>query len=84
MSDGGKGSNPRPYSVDKKTFEDNWDKIFRKDKNMQVRTNEEMGNCGCGRSPTGKCIGWHALSNEEYKVKLQEQNLTESKQLLKE
>ena len=18
--------------------------------------------CGCGRSPTGKCIGWHALS----------------------
>ena len=22
--------------------------------------------CGCGRSPTGKCIGWHALSEEEY------------------
>ncbi|MFQ3360926.1 MAG: hypothetical protein ACKVLI_05230 [Alphaproteobacteria bacterium] len=20
--------------------------------------------CGCGRSPTGKCIGWHALSEE--------------------
>lgn len=28
MSDGGKGSSPRPYSVDQKTFEDNWDKIF--------------------------------------------------------
>ena len=30
--------------------------------------------CGCGRSPTGKCIGWHALSEEEYRnelVKLQ-------------
>jgi len=30
--------------------------------------------CGCGRSPTGKCIGWHALSEEEYQnelVKLQ-------------
>ena len=22
--------------------------------------------CGCGRSPTGKCIGWHALGEEEY------------------
>lgn len=84
MSDGGKGSNPRPFSVDAKTFENNWDKIFGKGKDMQVRVNEEIGNCGCGRSPTGKCIGWHALSNEEYKVKLQEQQLTESKQLLKE
>ncbi len=28
----GKGSSPRPYSVDQKTFSDNWDKIFRKDK----------------------------------------------------
>ena len=26
-------------------------------------------NCGCGRSPTGKCIGWHALSEEEYQKK---------------
>ena len=26
--------------------------------------------CGCGRSPTGKCIGWHTLSEEEFKKKL--------------
>jgi hypothetical protein len=26
----GKGSRPRPYSVDRKTFESNWDKIFSK------------------------------------------------------
>ena len=26
--------------------------------------------CGCGRSPTGKCIGWHRLTEEEYTVKL--------------
>ena len=26
--------------------------------------------CGCGRSPTGECIGWHALSEEEYQEKL--------------
>lgn len=27
----GKGSSPRPYSVDLKTFDINWDNIFRKD-----------------------------------------------------
>ena len=26
--------------------------------------------CGCKRSPTGKCIGWHRLTEEEYEVKL--------------
>ena len=24
----GKGSKPRPYSVDRKTFDNNWDRIF--------------------------------------------------------
>lgn len=28
----GKGSRQRPCSVDRKTFEDNWDKIFNKSK----------------------------------------------------
>ena len=28
MSNGGKGSRPRPYTVDRKTFENNWDAIF--------------------------------------------------------
>ena len=31
----------------------------------------EVGLCGCGRSPTGKCIGWHALSETEYQSKLE-------------
>ena len=38
-------------------------------------------DCGCGRSPTGKCIGWHSLTNEEYEVKKAEhekKNLSES------
>ena len=26
--------------------------------------------CGCGRSPTGLCIGWHNLSETDYKAKL--------------
>ena len=32
----------------------------------------KKGTCGCGRSPTGDCIGWHALSTSEYLKKLQE------------
>jgi len=32
MSDGGKGSAPRPFSVDRDTFESNWDAIFKKPK----------------------------------------------------
>ena len=37
--------------------------------------------CGCGRSPTGKCIGWHALSEEEYQQKQKEYK---AKELAKE
>lgn len=28
MSDGGKGSSPRPYSVSGKEYDDRWEKIF--------------------------------------------------------
>jgi hypothetical protein len=27
---------------------------------------EEIGTCGCGRSPTGKCIGLHNLTEDEW------------------
>lgn len=67
-----KGSRPRPYSISQKQFATNWDAIFNKGKEMQVRVTEktEFGNCGCGRSPTGKCIGWHTLTEEQYQQKL--------------
>ena len=29
-------------------------------------------SCGCGRSPTGQCIGWHGLTEEAYQAKLVE------------
>lgn len=29
----------------------------------------EAPKCGCGRSPTVNCIGWHALSEEDYSAK---------------
>ena len=35
--------------------------------------------CGCGRSPTGKCIGWHALSEEEYQNELDKLQAEEAK-----
>ena len=55
-------------------YRDHYDLIFKKDKDVQVRVKEdskEFGKCGCGRSPTGKCIGWHGLSEDEYKLELE-------------
>ena len=72
-----KGSRPRPYSVSQSQFANNYDAIFRKKDDMQVRVQEnssKVGQCGCGRSPTGKCIGWHGLTEDAFKVKLQEYN----------
>ena len=72
MSAGGKGSKQRP--TDLAAFSSNYDAIFGK-KNMQVRVKEnaaEFGNCGCGRSPTGKCIGWHGLTEEAFQARLLE------------
>jgi hypothetical protein len=40
---------------------------------MQIRAKDdpkEIGRCGCGRSPTGKCIGWHGLTEDIYKHRL--------------
>lgn len=28
-------------------------------------------SCGCGRSPTSECIGWHGLTEEEYQKRLE-------------
>ena len=41
MSDGGKGSRPRPFSVDQKTFDNNWNMIFGKRKQEQKNTDTE-------------------------------------------
>lgn len=54
MSDGGKGSSPRPFSVSNEEYANRWDAIFgrdqqtEKDKRKQaldemVRINEELG-----------------------------------------
>ncbi len=36
---------------------------------MQVKSEQikEGGvACGCGRSPTGNCCGWHALTEDQF------------------
>ena len=35
-------------------------------------TERQKPKCGCGRSPTGYCIGWHSLSEEDYLKKKSE------------
>ena len=39
----GKGSSPRPFSVDSKTYRDNWDRIFTKNdpRSLDDSMNEE-------------------------------------------
>ena len=34
MSQNGKGSRPRPKNIDQKTWDNNWNRIFRKPKNV--------------------------------------------------
>jgi len=51
---------------------------------MQVRVSEKIGTCGCGRSPTGDCIGWHGLEEGEYREKLAEWELEDYKRRAKE
>jgi hypothetical protein len=63
----GKGSSPRPFSVSKNVFDENWNRIFNKGKIMsQDMEQTKKGTCGCGRSPTGDCCGWHGLTEEDF------------------
>ena len=62
----------------------NFDDIFKKEKeitdismkqsiaNKQERLQKDKKSCPCGRSPIGKCIGWHGLPEREYQAKLKE------------
>ena len=44
MSDGGKGSKPRPFGVPKEEFDNRWDLIFKKPKEEKPKeTKDETG-----------------------------------------
>jgi hypothetical protein len=40
MSDGGKGSKPRPFSVAQEQYDQRWDLIFGRDKGQKERDKE--------------------------------------------
>ena len=42
MSDGGKGSAPRPFSVSKEEFDNHWDVIFGKKKKTEEQKFDEQ------------------------------------------
>lgn len=42
------------------------------------------GLCGCGRSPTGKCIGWHALTEDQFRDKQSQWELDQYQQQAQE
>lgn len=67
-----KGSRQRP--TDLESYRDNYDRIFRKNRMTPKYKDdgEDVGTCGCGRSPTGKCIGWHGLTEEEFSQRLED------------
>lgn len=52
-------------------YRDNYDNIFRKGKEMSPSVEQmKKGTCGCGRSPTGDCCGWHGLTEEQFQAEL--------------
>ena len=52
-------------------YRDNYDNIFRKGKEMTPKVEDmKKSTCGCGRSPTGDCCGWHGLSEEQFQEEL--------------
>ena len=42
---------------------------FRQRDERIAKEKKKKGSCGCGRSPTGLCIGWHSLTEDQYKEK---------------
>ena len=71
-----KGSRARPFSVSQSEWDSRWDAIFSRDLKEETMSPsvEQMkkGTCGCGRSPTGNCIGWHGLTEDAFQARLAE------------
>lgn len=61
----GKGDKPRPLSVDQKTFDSNWDKIFNK--NVSIPANMWEHNCkynGPHCCWKGKSCNWCGMKED--------------------
>lgn len=68
------------FRKDKKTDAEKFDEALMKNEYYEEEkmspSVEQMkqGTCGCGRSPTGDCIGWHGLTEEQFQKQLAEYN----------
>lgn len=60
--------------MSKEEFSNSLERMNRRMTPRAKDNGDDFGSCGCGRSPTGKCIGWHGLSEDEYKQRLEEFN----------
>lgn len=60
--------------MSKEEFSNSLERMYRRMTPRAKDNGDDFGSCGCGRSPTGKCIGWHGLSEDEYKRRLEEFN----------
>lgn len=62
----GKGSSPRPFSVDQQTFDQNWDRIFA---NKETAKFEQavMKNEYYDTLETIDCIAYVVVSPDEYR-----------------
>jgi len=55
MHEAGKGDSPRPYSVDSKTYSDNWDTIFgKKDNNDKKEIVDSLDEKSTDSNPAAK------------------------------
>lgn len=45
--------------------EEAWKDLERQQMNTQTEQKKPVA-CGCGRSPTGNCCGWHNLTEDVY------------------
>jgi CDGSH-type Zn-finger protein len=52
-------------------------KLKSEDIKQRELLKEDGPKCGCGRSPNGYCIGWHNLTEDDFKQKLAEHQLKE-------
>ena len=57
MSDGGKGSSPRPFSVANEEYAKRWDMIFSRDLENEERVNISVAQLAEQRPPKPKVEG---------------------------
>ena len=55
MSDGGKGSNPRPFAIPKNEFDDKFDTIFGEKRTFCDVCGRKFSWCSCVDAPKEMC-----------------------------